>query len=269
MKIGLPLRLLVLMPALFCMAQGSPAVPQEPPGFVRVTDAPLKTAEIVDTLVKRNQERAQALHSYAGTRVYKVKYRGFPSGRDAEMVIDVKYQSPATKEFTIRSATGSSIIVDKVFNKLLQAEKEALATETQTRAALNNDNYKFTQVGYQETSAGLMYVLSVEPRRKDKFLYQGRIWVDAGDFAVTRLEAKPAKNPSFWTKNSDVEEVYTKVGEFWLPMRIHSVSEVRLGGTAELTIQYNDYRIGPAEQVKKLSKLESPQEANFSAHDGN
>jgi hypothetical protein len=258
------LRLLLLIPAVLCVQQGSPAASQEPAGFVRVADAPLKTAEIVDALVKRNKERAQALNSYAGTRVYQVKYRGFPSGRDAEMVIDVKYQSPATKEFTIRSETGSSIIIDKVFKKLLQAEKEQTSTQVQTRAALNNDNYKFTQVGYQEAPSGLMYVLAVEPRRKDKFLYEGRIWIDAQDFAVVRLEAKPAKDPSFWTRSSLIEQVYTKVGQFWLPLRNHSVSAVRLGGTADLTIQYKDYRIGPAEQVTNLSTLDSPQEADFS-----
>jgi hypothetical protein len=109
-----------------------------------------------------------------------------------------------------------------------------------------------------------MYVLAVEPRRKDKFLYEGRIWIDAQDFAVVRLEAKPAKNPSFWTRSSLIEQVYTKVGQFWLPLRNHSVSAVRLGGTADLTIQYKDYRIGPAEQVTNLSTLDSPQEADFS-----
>jgi hypothetical protein len=266
MTIRFFLRLLILMPALFWVLQSSPAASQELPEFIRVADEPLKTAEIVDALVKRNRQRAEALQSYAGTRVYKVKYRGFPSGRDAEMVIDVKYQSPGTKEFTIRSATGSSIIIDKVFKKLLQAETEALATEAQKRAALNNDNYKFAQVGYQETPSGLMYVLAVEPRRKDKFLYQGRIWVHAADFAVARLEVTPAKNPSFWTKNSAIEELYTKVGGFWLPMSIHSISAVRLGGTAELTIQYNEYRNVRAKPVNSLSTLKSAAEPDSAAH---
>jgi len=107
-------------------------------------------------------------------------------------------------------------------------------------------------------------MLAVEPRRKDKFLYEGRIWIDAQDFAVVRLEAKPAKDPSFWTRSSLIEQVYTKVGQFWLPLRNHSVSAVRLGGTADLTIQYKDYRIGSAEQVKNLSTVDSRREADFS-----
>ena len=55
-----------------------------------------------------------------------MEYRGFPGTRSAEMIVNVKYQSPGTKEFTIQSATGSTIIIDKVFKKLLEAEKEAL-----------------------------------------------------------------------------------------------------------------------------------------------
>jgi hypothetical protein len=44
-----------------------------------------------------------------------VEYRGFPGTRSAEMVVDVKYQSPGMKEFTIQSATGSKMIIEKVF----------------------------------------------------------------------------------------------------------------------------------------------------------
>ena len=109
-----------------------------------------------------------------------------------------------------------------------------------------------------------MYVLIVEPRRKDKFLYCGRIWVDAEDFAVVRLEAEPAKNPSFWTKNSEVEQVYTKVSNFWLPARNHSITTIRLGGRAELTIQYNNYQITSADPFGNLTRPEPNRTADIS-----
>src|SRR5207248_8393934 len=67
-----------------------------------------------------------------------------------------------------------------------------------------------------------------------------------------RLEPQPAKNPSFWTKSSVIEQVYTPVGEFWLPARNRSVGEIRLGGTAELTIQYNEYRLVNGDEVNKV-----------------
>jgi len=99
---------------------------------------------------------------------------------------------------------------------------------------------------YEITPASSLYVLSVEPRRKDKFLYSGRIWVDGEDFAVVRIEAVPAKNPSFWIKNTKIEHHYVKVSSFWLPAQNHSLTTVRLGGRADLTIQYMDYQVTPA-----------------------
>jgi hypothetical protein len=185
-----------------------------------------------------------------------VKYNGLPGSRSAEMVVQLRYESPGTKKFIIQSATGSKLVINKVFMKLLEAEQEALAPETQKRTALNSDNYDFTLVGYESTPAGLMYVLLAEPRRKDKFLYRGRLWVDATDFAVVRLSAEPAKNPSFWTKNTEIEQVYAKVSDFWLPLNNRSVSAVRLGGHAELTIEYNNYQITGADPVGNLSAPE-------------
>ena len=96
---------------------------------VSVANAPFTTQQVVENLVGRNLERAQALLAYQGTRIYRLAYHGFPEARDAEMIVDVKYRAPGTKEFTIRSATGSRLIIDKVFKKLLEAEQEALAPQ--------------------------------------------------------------------------------------------------------------------------------------------
>ena len=124
-----------------------------------------------------NIHRGHTLHAFQGTRIYRVEYQGFPGTRSAEMIVAVKYLSPGRKEFSIQSATGSKLIIDKVFKKLLEAEKEALDAEIQRRSALNGDNYVFTLVAYDRTPNGSTYVLKVEPRTNDKFLYRGQIWV--------------------------------------------------------------------------------------------
>jgi len=202
----------------------------------------LTAEQVVNNLVQRNLTRAHGLAGYQGTRTYRLEYQGFPGSRSAEMVVDVRYESPGTKEFTIRSETGSKLLIDRVLKKLLQSEKEALTDENARDTALNRDNYKFAQVGYESTPAGAFYVLSVEPRTKNKFLYRGRIWVDANDFAVVRLLGEPVKNPSFWTKDTKIEATYVKVSDFWFPASNRSTSNIRLGGRAYLTIDYKDYR---------------------------
>ncbi len=203
----------------------------------------LTTEEIVTKLVDRNLQRARALSAYQGTRVYRLEYRGFPGSRSAEIVVDVEYRSPGTKEFRIRSEKGSKLVIDRVFKRVMQTEKEALSEENQRRVALNQDNYQFTLAGSETTPTGTSYILSVEPRTDNRLLYRGRIWVDAEDFAVVRIEATPAKNPSFWTKDTKIEQVYSKVGDFWLPVSNRSSSDVRLGGHANFTIEYKDYQI--------------------------
>lgn len=204
------------------------------------------TEQVVNKLVQRNLERAHALAAYQGTRIYRLEYHGFPGSRSAEMTVAVKYHSPGTKEFSIRSETGSRLLIEMVFHKLLQSEKEALTEENQAHVALNHDNYRFALAGYEPMPTGPCYVLSVEPLTKNKLLYRGRIWVDAEDFAVVRIEAAPAKTPSFWTKETRIEQVYAKVGDFWLPVSNRSSSAIRLGGQADFTIDYQDYQITAA-----------------------
>ena len=171
------------------------------------------------------------------------------------MVVEVKYRSPGTKDFRIRSENGSKLILDRIFNRILQTEKEALTAENQSRVALNQDNYRFALAGSETMSTGPAYVLSVEPRTDNKLLYRGRIWVDAEDFAVVRLEASPAKNPSFWTKETKIEQTYAKVGNFWLPLSNRSSSDIRLGGHASFTIDYQDYQITSASPMRRQGEL--------------
>jgi hypothetical protein len=220
------------------------------------TRALLSEEQVVQNLVQMNLHRLQALHAYQGSRTYRVEYRGFPGNRAAGMVVNVKYAS-GKKDFVVTSSTGSRLIVDKVLKKLLEAEAEATDEEKQRSSALTEENYRFTLIGCETGTPVATYVLKVEPRTEGKFLYRGRIWVDGQDFAVVRLQGEPAKNPSFWTKKTEIVQQYMKVGDFWLPARNRSITTVRLGGHAELTIEYKDYEITSASQVSSLSVLPS------------
>jgi hypothetical protein len=211
----------------------------------------LSGEEVVARMVQRNQQRADALRGFQGTRTYRLTYQGFPMRREAEMVTAIVYRAPDSKQFTVISQTGSKLIIDRVFRKLLESEQDAQRTENRARTALNNENYNFTLTAY-ESGPPQNYVFQVEPKSPSKFLYRGKVWIDAQDFAVSRMEVEPAKNPSFWTKKSEISHVYTKVDGFWLPKQNRSVSAIRLGGQAVLTIDYNDYKILGPNQVSSV-----------------
>lgn len=231
-------------------SQAIPAVPVANP-------APLTAEQVMHNLAQMNRHRVEALQAYEGTRTYRAQYDGLAGARKAEMIVKLKYLSPGKKEFVIQSATGSKLIIDRVFKKLLEAEEEESNPKSERCSALTDANYRFNLIGEENGFSGAAYVLEAEPRRKDKSLYHGRIWVDAEDFAVVRLEAKPAQDLSFWTRKADIVEVYTKVSDFWLPAHNHSVAAIRLGGHAELTIDYKDYEITDASQVSGLDASQS------------
>jgi hypothetical protein len=203
--------------------------------------APLTVDEIVRRMDERNRERAAALRQFEGTRIYRMQYNGFFGARDAEVVVAFK-GSLKEKQFTVESQSGSKFIIDYVIKKLLDGESEASTDKNRQRTALNSDNYDFTLADF-DTSSGRQYVLNVIPKTDEKFLYRGKIWVDSKDFAVTRIEAEPAKSPSMWVKKTVINHRYEKLGDFWLPVENNTDSVIRLGGHALLSIEYKDYKL--------------------------
>jgi len=215
-----------------------------------VPASPLQAGQVAEKLQKNNAQRTAALEQFSSTRIYRMQYRGFPSDRDAEMVVNVSFRAPNTKEFTVVSQTGSKFVIDHVFRKLLEGEQEASNEENRRQTALTTDNYNFTFASYEVTPDGAQYVLNLIPKTKNKFLYRGKIWVDAKDFAVVRIEGEPAKNPSLWIKKTEVEHRYVKVNDFWLPADNHTESVIRLGGRAILSIEYRNYKITKAASLR-------------------
>ena len=228
--------------------------------------APLSLEQIVTNLEQRNAQRAAALEEFEGKRIYRMQYRGFPSDKDAEMVVKVSFHAPNTKEFTVVSQTGSKFVIDRVFKKLLEGEQEAANHDNHNDTSLTRQNYTFELAGYEPNPDGGQYVLNLLPRTKNKFLYRGKIWVDAKDFAVARIEAEPGKNPSFWIKKTDIAHRYVKVNDFWLPAENHTESFVRIGGKATLSIEYQDYKIIKASPIDTAKTV--PANGETSSLDG-
>jgi outer membrane lipoprotein-sorting protein len=236
-----PFSRLVTKASLACLLVAlltTAAAAQPPP-----KPTPLPADDVVRQMVTRNLERANALRAFEATRTYRLQYQGFPSDRDAEIVVTVLYRAPDSKQFTIVSQSGSKLIINRVFRKLLDSENEAMQAENRARTALNTDNYNFALTGFEPSAQSYNYVFEVEPKNPTKFVYRGKIWVDAKDFAVTKMQVEPAKSPSFWTKRSEIQHTYMKVDGFWLPQQNRSVSTIRLGGQAVLTIDYGSYKI--------------------------
>jgi hypothetical protein len=202
-------------------------------------DESTETASIVQRLVESNKNRADRLPDCASKRHYHIQFHGFGRTMEADMNVEVLEHGSASKTFHITSQSGSHVLLDHVLKKLLESEQEAAQHRNQT--GLTPENYRFALIGTTDENGRQLFILQVEPKTNQKLLYRGRIWVDAADNAVVRIEAQPAENPSFWIRSTEIHHVYSKVGDFWLPQRNMSESKIRLGGTATLTIDYGNY----------------------------
>jgi outer membrane lipoprotein-sorting protein len=206
------------------------------------TDDPQATAgAIVERVLEQDALRRAQLNGYTATR----HYIAVNKQRRAEMLVEITCTTNNGKRFTILSEEGSSAIRKHVFYKMLQEEIEASRRDTSGSTRITPDNYEFQLLGKEVIEERPAYVLRVIPKNQNKYLIDGRIWVDATDYSIVRIEGSPARNPSFWTRDVHFVHTYQKVGPFWLAASTHSMSEIRIFGEAELTIQTSHYTLNP------------------------
>ncbi len=212
--------------------------------------ATLTPQQIVARVAEHDRVQMRTLEHYRALRHYALEYHGFMRTITANMDVEVTYDAASGKSFQIISQGGSKTLCQRVLKRAVDSEKEASLNRAQT--ALTEANYRFRFVGTESVNGRSAYVLEVEPIMPSKFLYRGRIWVDAIDFAVARMEVQPGKNPSFWISKTIIHHTNEETGGFWLPQKNQSETKVRIGGTAVLTIDYGTYQIVPRTVVSEL-----------------
>lgn len=199
-----------------------------------------QASEITSQMMARDAQRQASLTGYAGMRRYTLVNEHMH--KTAEMVVRVSGDADGTKHFEIVSETGWKAAQKHVLHKMLESESESSRPEAREKSRLNADNYEFQVLGKEAIGERAAYEIDVSPKRKEKYLFHGRIWVDAEDFALVKAEGNPSKNPSFWTKSVHFVHTYQKSGTFWFPVTTESVTEARIFGTTSLTIEYFEYK---------------------------
>ena len=205
----------------------------------------ISVAQILERMQQHERHQKEALKHYHTLRHYEAEYHGFGTTLEGKMDVEADYDAASGKSLHIVSQSGSKLLDEKVLRRAVDSEEEAAKNPAAT--ALTDANYKFELEGSERLNGRPAYILKVDPRTKSKFLYEGRVWIDAADFAMVKLVATPAKNPSFWISRTVIRFSNEKIGEFWLPRRSESETKVRIGGTARLVIDYGEYDITKSE----------------------
>ena len=217
--------MLTVLLALGLAAQGAPPL--------------LAVEQIVDRMVRADESRAAALGGYTGIRRYRFENKRV--NKRAEIVVRLTCGRSGVKTFEVVSESGSAFVRSHVLLKMIEAEIESSQKDDRQQSRILPQNYDFRLIGTDASEGRPAYLLDLIPKTKNKFLIQGRIWVDAEDYAITRIEGSPAKNPSFWIKSVRIVHRYNKTGRFWLPVLNSSVAEARVFGPTDVMIEYSDY----------------------------
>ena len=194
---------------------------------------------VVAQMMAHDRERLAALHGYTAVRRYVLE--NLNHHKRAEMLVRMICREDGSKQFEIVSTDGWGGARKHVFPRLLAAEVEAARPDLRERSRITPENYTFEMVGWESVRGRPAYVMAIEPKTQNKYLARGKIWVDAEDYAIIRVDGKPATSPSFWVKSVHFVHDYDKIGAFWFPVLDHSVTDVRIFGATEMTIEYFDY----------------------------
>ncbi|HEY1302077.1 MAG TPA: outer membrane lipoprotein-sorting protein [Vicinamibacterales bacterium] len=188
-----------------------------------------------------NARRAEALAGYHVTRRYSVFEPGHPA--DAELVVGMDFEAPSTKTFRTIETHGVGWIERRVFRGLIAAETETAAGHKHHDSDVTAANYEPTLVGTEQRDGRDYYLVALQPKRADKYLFRGRVWIDKEDFGIARIEGEPARSPSFWIVRAPFVRDYQRIDGFWLPLQDETHTDVRFAGEYVLRIQYVDYQI--------------------------
>lgn len=192
-------------------------------------------------LVEFNRLRESRLQQYSVHTTYRVQNdKGETS---AETQVLMRYRAPGTKEFKIVSEKGSGLIRSRVFKPLMDMEVETALVRNRYDSSITPNNYRFTLLGEEDVDGSHCFVVQATPKRMDKYLFKGKVWIHAEEFAVVQIAGQPARSPSMWVKRVDFVRRYQKIGEFWLPLKNESVTRVRIFGRNTLTTDYEHYDI--------------------------
>jgi hypothetical protein len=233
--------------AMFAGSAGAQVRATSEPGAIGPLDpvSPGITADrVFAELVAQNEARNAVLAEYMVLRTYQVV--DLKGKVHAEIRGQMEYHAPDKKVFLVASETGSYLVRRLALHPLIAGEIEAASGKEHRNSSFTPANYTLDLLGEQQIESSRCFVALAVPKRKDKYLFEGKVWIDVRDYAIVRIEGHPAERLSFWINRADFVRQYQKINGFWLPQQDKTLVQVRVYGKHVLAIDYQDYVLEPA-----------------------
>ncbi len=200
---------------------------------------PNNVEAIIARMAQAQAENRARLRSYIVTRDYRL----FGKERhktESQVIADVSFVPPDFKKYAIQHANGPGL-GEKIVRRMLESEAEVAKDYSSTD--ISPDNYDFRFIGEEDVSGQRCYMLELLPRRKDKHLLRGNIWVDASTHLLRRTEGEPAKTLSWWVRDVHIALLYGDVGGMWLQTASEATANVRILGQYTMVSRDMKYKI--------------------------
>ncbi len=204
------------------------------------TGSSVPTVEtIIASMAQARAKNRARLRPYTVTRDYKL-FGEDESKSKSEVIADVAFVPPDSKKYAIQKTNGSGLgqmIVRRILASEAEISKDYASTD------LSPENYDFRFIREEDVNGQRCYVLEMLPRRKDKHLLRGDVWVDARTYLLRRFEGQPARNPSWWVRDVRVALTYSEVGGMWLQTASKSTAKARILGPYTVVSRDINYQI--------------------------
>ena len=189
------------------------------------------TAPNADHSIQRFLAQDDTQHPYRAVRRLEAEN----GARAGWLEATTEYAPETGFRYEVTAEGGSEYIRTNVLRAVLEGEQEAVARGEIRRSSLGQENYTFQAAGVDDD--GLANVL-LSPRRKERILVSGKMFLQPDDGSLVRLQGVLAKSPSFWIKNVEIVRSYARIEGAVVPVSLESNAHVRFLGPATLRMTY-------------------------------
>lgn len=211
---------------------------------------------IVARMARARAENRQRFRSYVVTREYKLFGKERQSVK-SQVTAEVTFVPPASKKYAFQNSSGTGL-AGRIVGRMLESEAEIAKQYSSTDISPNNYDFRF--IREEEWADRRCYVLELNPKRKEKNLVHGNIWVDADTYLVHRTEAEPAKSLSWWVRDVRMVFLYGNVEGMWLQTASEATAIVRILGQHTIVSQDVKYSLDElvASGRRRVSHIDIP-----------
>ena len=233
----------VLVILLFNFSEASAAAELTPTSTSNVPDV----GTILVRMARTREDNLAQLRPYVVKRRYRI-FDGGDKAPNSQVIAVVTFIPPSTKAYVIQQGTGARL-GQRIVRGILQAETQAAKDFALTDFTLANYDFRFLKEELHD-DVYRVFVLELLPKRQEKNLIQGKVWIDADTYRVNRVEGKPAKGTSWLVKDVRLVLRYGDVEGMWLHTGTEATAKVRFLGPHSMISEDVEYDISKSNDSK-------------------